>query len=102
VADGFAGNMLLKTTEGTARRLITDIVKYAKSTGEEKYMHLAGYLKSLYDFNSMGGAVILGVRKPTFKIHGSSNEQTVVNTVGMLLDMFENTGVFKKGELAAK
>ena len=102
VADGFAGNMLLKTTEGTARRLITDIVKYAKSTGEEKYMHLAGYLKSLYDFNSMGGAVILGARKPTFKIHGSSNEQTVVNTVGMLLDMFENTGVFKKGELVTK
>ena len=100
VADGFAGNMLLKATEGTARRLITDIVKLAKTTGEPKFMEVAGYLKSRYDFNSMGGAVILGVKKPAFKIHGSSNEQTVVNTVGMLLDMFKNTNVFNKSELA--
>lgn len=102
VADGFAGNVLLKSTEGAARRIITDIVKYAKKTGEAKYMELAGYLKSLYDFNSMGGAVILGVRKPVFKIHGTSNEQTVVNTVGMLTDMLVNTSVFEKKELATK
>ncbi len=98
VADGFAGNMLLKSTEGAARRIITDIVKLAKKTGEAKYMELAGYLKSLYDFNSMGGAPILGVRKPVFKIHGTSNEMTVVNTVGMLINMFEDTEVFTQKE----
>ena len=102
VADGFAGNMLLKSTEGTARRIITDIAKLAKKTGEPKYMELVSYLKSMYDFNSMGGAVILGVRKPVFKIHGSSNEMTVVNTVGMLITMFEDTEVFAKKELAIK
>ena len=98
VADGFAGNVFLKTTEGAARRIITDVVKLAKKTGETKYIELAGYLKSLYDFNSMGGAPILGVRKPVFKIHGSSNETTVVNTVGMLMDVFENSEVFVKKE----
>ncbi|MBP3401516.1 MAG: phosphate acyltransferase PlsX [Clostridia bacterium] len=98
VADGFSGNVLLKTTEGTARRIITDIVKLANETGEERYLELAYRLKGLYDFNSMGGAVILGVRKPVFKMHGSSNEQTVVNTVGMLTKMFIDSDLASKKE----
>ena len=87
VCDGFAGNQVLKVTEGTARRIITDVAKLAKKTGEPKYMELVGYLKGLYDFNSLGGAVILGARKLVLKSHGSSNETSIMNTIGILMSV---------------
>ena len=89
VCDGFAGNQVLKVTEGTARRVIGDIVKYAKATGEESYMKLVAHLVSVYDFNSRGGAVILGARKPVMKAHGAANENSIMNTVGMILSQLE-------------
>lgn len=87
VCDGFAGNQVLKVTEGTARRIITDVARLAKKTGEAKYMELVGYLKGLYDFNSLGGAVILGARKLVLKAHGSANETSIMNTVGILMSV---------------
>lgn len=94
VCDGFAGNQVLKVTEGTARRIITDIVKYAKATGCDKYMELVGHLMALYDFNSLGGGIILGVDKPVIKAHGAANESSVVNTSGMLLNIAQNKEIF--------
>lgn len=94
VCDGFAGNQVLKVTEGIATRIITDIVKLAKKTGEEKYMQLVGYLMGIYDFNSLGGGIILGIRKPVIKAHGAANEESVVSTVGMLLNMAKNKEVY--------
>lgn len=93
VADGFAGNQVLKATEGIATRIIKDIVKLAKKTGEEKYMQIVGYLMSIYDFNSLGGGIILGIKKPVIKAHGAANEGSVVSTVKMLLNMAENKKV---------
>ena len=89
VCDGFAGNQVLKVTEGTARRIITDIVKLAKKSGKQEYMEIVGYLKEIYDFNSLGGAVILGARKPVMKAHGAANEQSILNTVGILLSQLD-------------
>ena len=94
VCDGFAGNQVLKVTEGIATRIITDIVKMAKKSGEEKYMQLVGYLMGIYDFNSLGGGIILGIRKPVIKAHGAANEESVVSTVGMLLNMAKNKEVY--------
>ena len=94
VCDGFAGNQVLKVTEGIARRIITDIVKFAKKTGNDEYMKLVGHLMSLYDFNSLGGGIILGVAKPVIKAHGAANETSVVSTLGMLLNLAESREVF--------
>ena len=96
VADGFAGNQVLKVTEGIARRIITDIVKLAKKNGDEKYMQLVGYLMGIYDFNSLGAGIILGVRKPVLKAHGAANEASISNAVKMLLNMAENKALFER------
>ena len=93
VADGFAGNQVLKNSEGIARRIITDIVKYAKMTGNTEMMKLVKHLMGIYDFNSLGGAIILGAGKPVIKAHGAANEYSVVSTVGMILNLAKN----KKG-----
>lgn len=94
VADGFAGNQVLKVTEGIATRIIKDIVKLAKTSGEEKYMQLVGYLMSKYDLGSLGGGIILGIRKPVIKAHGAATEAAVVSTLGMLINMAKNKSVY--------
>ena len=96
VCDGFAGNQVLKVTEGTATRIITDIMKYAYRTGSDEIKKLVAHLMSIYDIGSLGGGNILGVAKPVIKTRGNAGEAAVVNTAGMLLNMAENKAVFDK------
>lgn len=100
VCDGFAGNQVLKVTEGTAKRIIMDIVKYAKRTGNEEFMKVVGYLMSMYDIASLGGGNVLGVTKPVVKAHGCSDEKAIVSTTNMVLNMVQNKEIFdsKYGE----
>ena len=96
VCDGFAGNQVLKTTEGTATRIITDIVKYAKRTENPEIMKLVGHLMSIYDISSLGGGIILGCKKPLIKIRGSAGKEAIVNTARVIMNMAENKEVFDK------
>ena len=95
VCDGFAGNQVLKVTEGTARRMLTDIVKYAKKTGSEEAMKLFGYLMQTYDIASLGGGIILGAVKPVVKAHGACDEKAIVSTLGMVLNMAQNKKIYE-------
>ena len=94
VCDGFAGNQVLKNSEGIARRIIMDIVKYSKQTGEPKFMELVKYLAAMYDFNSLGGGIVLGVTKPVIKAHGAANEASIRNTVRMLVNLARNKNIY--------
>ena len=94
VCDGFAGNQVLKVTEGTAKRIITDVVKFAKKTGSEEIMKVVGHLMSMYDIASLGGGNVLGVIKPVVKAHGSSDEKAIVSTTQMVLNMVQNKQIF--------
>ena len=85
VADGFSGNIVLKTIEGTAKTIIKDIYKLsAKETNEEakkQYQMLIQKLMSQYDFNGLGGAVLLGFDKIIIKGHGSSDYYSIMNII---------------------
>lgn len=94
VCDGFAGNQVLKVTEGTAMRIITDIVKYAKRTGSQEVGALVKHLMGVYDIGSLGGGTILGIAKPVIKLRGNATQGAVVNTSEMLLNMAQNKAVF--------
>ncbi|MBS7263035.1 MAG: hypothetical protein KIG36_05455 [Eubacteriales bacterium] len=94
VCDGFAGNLVLKVTEGTAKRLMTDIVRYARSRHSEEIAALAAHLMSVYDIGSLGGGLVLGVSKPVVKARGSADEQAFVNISEMLINMAANRAAF--------
>ncbi|MBQ8371461.1 MAG: phosphate acyltransferase PlsX [Clostridia bacterium] len=86
VTDGFAGNVLLKTIEGTAKsvgRLMVGSLKRNLPEGTDPSFinKVLADLNSTLDFNTMGGGIILGVKKPIIKAHGAANIDTVVNTV---------------------
>ena len=102
VCDGFAGNQVLKVSEGIARRIITDIVKFSKKTADPALMRVVEYLMGIYDFNSLGGGIILGTAKPVIKAHGAANENSIVNTAGILLNLAQNKEIFDKSALEIK
>ena len=67
--------------------------------GEEKYMQLVGYLMGIYDFNSLGAGIILGIRKPVLKCHGAANEASISNAAKMLLNMAEKKAMYDNSHL---
>ena len=86
VADGFAGNLVLKVSEGMAKRIMHDIGRFYKKTGNPAYGELLQYLMGIYDFNSLGGGVVLGTKKIIVKAHGASDEKSIVGTSRMLVN----------------
>ena len=94
VCDGFAGNQVLKNTEGVAKLFITDIVKLAKKKNKPEYMEVADYLMKAYDIGALGGGILLGTRKIIIKARGNSDERAIVNISRMLLNYSSGEAVF--------
>ncbi|MBF0714298.1 phosphate acyltransferase PlsX [Gemella sp. GH3] len=82
IADGFAGNVILKTIEGVAisfSGLLKGIFLKNIKTKISALLVKSG-LKSFrkkFDYSEYGGAVLLGLQKPAIKIHGSADEKAV-------------------------
>ena len=86
IADGFAGNVLLKTIEGVASTLgsmikgifmesiITKISALLVKSGITKF-------KKKFDYSEYGGAFLLGIKKPSIKVHGSTDENALYYAV---------------------
>ena len=71
VCDGFSGNILLKTIEGAAKAVISE----HRASGLDGEALDAVYRK--YDYNTQGGAVLLGTGLPIVKGHGAATAETV-------------------------
>lgn len=96
VADGFAANQVLKVTEGTAARIITDIVKYIKMNNRPDMMPLVQHLMKTYDISSLGGGILLGAKKTVIKCRGNSGEEAIFNTGNMLINLATNKAMYEK------
>ena len=96
VCDGFAGNQVLKNSEGMAKRFITDIVMLSKKQNRPEFMEVAQYLMKTYDLSALGGGIVLGTRKIIIKARGNSDERAIVNISRMLLNYASGEAVFTK------
>lgn len=86
VADGFTGNIMLKTIEGTAAALFAGLkgVFYKNLATKLAAAALKAPLKAMkdsLDYTKYGGAPIVGLQKPVIKAHGSSNAEAIKNAV---------------------
>ncbi|HEL0380059.1 TPA: phosphate acyltransferase PlsX [Streptococcus equi subsp. zooepidemicus] len=95
VADGFTGNAVLKSIEGTAMSIMGQL-KSAIAAGGVKAKLGALLLKgSLYDlkhtldYSSAGGAVLFGLKAPLVKSHGSSDAKAIFHTIKQVRTMLE-------------
>lgn len=91
VTDGFTGNVVLKTIEGLSRFILKKIKGVFLKNALNKVAALiikrdiAG-LKKSFDSSEYGGAPFLGISKPVFKAHGSSDAKAIKNAVRQARD----------------
>ena len=86
VADGFSGNLILKTYEGAAIEIMARIKAIFGKNIKNKLAAamIMGDLKGLakeMDYHEYGGAPIIGISRPVFKAHGSSKARTMKNAI---------------------
>lgn len=93
VTDGFTGNATLKAIEGTALSMLKLIKGEIMSGGLGGKLG-AGLLRPVFknvqaamDYSQYGGAVLLGLKAPVVKTHGSTKAPTVKNTIGQIREL---------------
>ena len=92
VCDGFSGNVLLKSIEGTAMYM-GSLMKH--KIFKRNIFSKIGYLlckkgvdevMSLLDYRTIGGTQFLGIKKPVIKAHGSSDVLAFRSAIGQAVD----------------
>lgn len=102
VADGFTGNLILKTYEGVAKVLMQGIKDafYKNTLSKLSYLGVRSGIndmKAQFDYKEYGGAVMLGVKKPVIKAHGSADARCFKNAIKQAV-MFLKTDLINKIE----
>ena len=96
VCDGFSGNVLLKSIEGTAY-FMGSLMKH--KIFKRNIFSMIGYLfckpgvdevMKMMDYRQIGGTQFLGIKKPVIKAHGSSDALAFRNAVRQAVEAAEN------------
>ncbi len=92
VTDGFSGNVLLKSIEGTAMYLVGELKGLFLKNLRTKLAALLvkgdmrGFRKQL-DYREVGGTVFLGIAKPVVKAHGSADAKAAKNAIAQAMKL---------------
>ena len=94
ITDGFTGNIALKLIEGTAitffklikNALYKNILNKLAALVIKKDLYS---LKSMMDSSEVGGAPLLGVKKPVIKAHGNSDAKAIKNAIKQAIKFTE-------------
>ena len=95
VCDGFSGNVLLKSIEGTAM-FMGSLMKH--KIFKRNILSMLGYLfckpgvdevMKMMDYREIGGTQFLGIKKPVIKAHGSSDALAFRNAVNQAMNAAE-------------
>ena len=114
VADGFSGNIALKTAEGVAKWLFTELKDVFKMSAKNMLAaavvkkDVKGLAKKI-DPNEVGGTALLVISKPVIKAHGSSGDEAFFAAIrqaksfaesGLINDIAENVEYMRISEEA--
>jgi len=96
VTDGFTGNMVLKSIEGTAGALFSMLKEAFMSSTKTKISaalmkNNLRELKNKMDYTEYGGAALFGLQAPVIKAHGSSNAKAIYSAIRQASTMVEHT-----------
>jgi phosphate acyltransferase len=106
VTDGFTGNVALKTLEGTASAVAGAVRGAARSgplaaAGGLLLRPALGGLRRSMDPNSVGGAILLGLRGIAVVAHGSSSAEGIANAVRLADRAIRERSVERTAQLLA-
>ena len=96
VADGFAGNALLKSTEGAVRAVMSVLKQGIKAS----FLSKIGYLFMRKTFKKLknridiqarhGGSPLLGCKKLVVKNHGSCSRNNIESSIDQTIVLYKN------------
>ena len=96
VCDGFAGNQVLKVTEGIAVNLITEMISYSKKINQgDLGKQIAGNVMKKYDIESSGAAIMLGAKRTVLKCRGSSGSKAIKTACHILINLNSNKTIYE-------
>lgn len=100
VCDGFHGNILLKSIEGSAKAALDEVSARLSAAGLESaaVANILATVRRRYDYNTQGGALLLGVRKPVMKGHGSATGEAIVHMADRLALLCRNRFIERVAE----
>lgn len=86
VSDGFSGNVMLKSLEGTAKFLLKELKGVFLTNAKTKIAAALvkgdlSRMRKLLDPGEVGGVPFLGISKPVIKAHGSSDAKAISNAI---------------------
>jgi glycerol-3-phosphate acyltransferase PlsX len=95
VADGFTGNVALKTTEGVARMFATFMRQAFESSLSAKVGYLLARkpfleLKQRLDPRLHDGAIFIGLNHVAIKSHGGTDGVGFANAIGVAINTLQN------------
>lgn len=107
VTDGFTGNIILKLYEGVSMTLLGKIKEILQKSFKTR---LAGAMilsdmremKKKIDYNEFGGAPIMGISKPVFKVHGNATAKTVKSALRLTAEYVDGNVIEQISEAIEK
>ncbi len=107
VADGFVGNVVLKTSEGlisTLGSVIRDAMlggNIVAKLGAALMLPSLRKLRRRYDYETIGGAPLLGLRGNCIVTHGRASRNAIKNSIHLAIEEVRNDVIGKISELVA-
>ena len=107
VADGYSGNIMLKTLEGTSKSILSLLKEeiYSSTRGKIGGLILKPVfdkIRKTMDASEVGGAILLGVCAPVIKAHGSSDARALKNAIRQAREAVNSQMVDKMSEALTK
>lgn len=107
VADGFNGNVLLKSTEGAVMGLLSMLKKSIKShfcskIGAIFMRKTFKEIKQTMNLSAHGGSPFLGIKKLVIKNHGSSGRENIAASIDQAITLHKNKLISKIEALLPK
>ncbi len=99
VADGFSGNIFLKSVEGVGKLLLGKLkgVLYSSPAAKLAALTLKKQLMGMkkdMDPSEHGGAPILGISRPVIKAHGSSDAKAFKNAIRQAIAYADSEAIY--------
>jgi glycerol-3-phosphate acyltransferase PlsX len=89
VTDGFTGNVVLKTTEGTAQfvaQMALDAMATMSLEDQKRVLPVLSGLRAKLDYETFGGAHLVGSRGVVVIAHGTSSSVAISNAIALAAD----------------
>lgn len=99
VTDGFTGNVLLKTAEGTASFIFDALQEKLHAHASASLLDVFSQVKTQFNYAEYPGAIVCGVEGVVIKAHGNSTASALFASILKARDCLENQAVIHMSKM---